>query len=560
MLGESPRSSWLELSTVPDDVILILFSLLDITDLLRCKQVCSRFHRLVETDTSLQYKIELVKSGMVDGPTGPGTLGTGDRLDNLRAYSARLRRGQYVSVQDRSIDSDPDRDEPWERVWSTGASIAYVVLKAGRRELALSVPPVSTSEAVRKGRNVVVPLDEFGRGVLVATDYTQGLLVGVSKHIGDCSDFHIRIGSLKTGRLGHRLAREAVLPTSAFDRYVDHAPADVLALRIYSQYVLLVTFVDRVGPYEFQVSDWMTGTSLVKTIIATAGTPRFTLIDSAHFAVIGSRDSQISVYRFGSDVDQLVSETPLFRLALPGAGVRPAPHMQTVFFFVRDISISLPLPPSGDNPDIPATFAMDPDSAVLVIDFTMMTGVANGNYLVLVPSSPLRAAMRKTYRSLQSNQPLDWGEWGSGALLLHKHDLGSDGSWIYPVAHGRPYGSRMPVLVYPKGNDTTLSQILIIEMDPRASGCVRTVENVEPEGKEPSKGATALLREHIRLDVHGYRLRPKYAVYRGPLMCLPQGVGLDEVVLDEHGVSVLFGGPGDRNTDVICGFQTWALG
>ena len=127
-----------------------------------------------------------MKSGMVDGPTGPGTLGIGDRLDNLRAYNARLRKGDYVSVEDRSIDSDPDQDEPWERVWSTGASIAYVVVKAGRRELALSIPPVSTRKGVRKGHHVVVPLDEFGQGVLVATDYTQGLIVGVSKHIEDC--------------------------------------------------------------------------------------------------------------------------------------------------------------------------------------------------------------------------------------------------------------------------------------------------------------------------------------------------------------------------------------
>ena len=246
------------------------------------------------------------------------------------------------------------------------------------------------------------------------------------------------------------------------------------------------------------------------------------------------------MYRFGSDAGHVVSDTHLFRLALPGAGVRRAPHMQTVFFFVRDISISLPLPPSDDSPDIPATFAMDPNSAVLVIDFSMMTGVANGNYLVLVPSSPLRAAIRKTCRYPQSSQPLDWGEWGGGALLLHKHDLGSDGSWIYPVAHGRPYGSRMPVLVYPKGNDTILSQILIIEMDPRASECVRIAADVDLMEKEPSRGAeTASLREHVRMDVHGYRLKPKYAVYRGPLMSLPPGVGLDEVVVDEHGVSVL---------------------
>ncbi|KAM5533637.1 hypothetical protein V8D89_012685 [Ganoderma adspersum] len=86
-------------------------------------------------DTSLPYKIELVKSStVVDGPIGPGTLGTGERLDNLRAYNARLCNGEYISVD--SDDPDPD-EPPSQRVWSTGASIAYVTRKAGRRELAL---------------------------------------------------------------------------------------------------------------------------------------------------------------------------------------------------------------------------------------------------------------------------------------------------------------------------------------------------------------------------------------------------------------------------------------
>ncbi len=59
------------------------------------------------------------------------------------------------------------------------------------------------------------------------------------------------------------MARETVLLTSVFDRYVQHAPADVHALRIYSQYVFLVVFVDQMGPYEFQVWNWVTGALLM---------------------------------------------------------------------------------------------------------------------------------------------------------------------------------------------------------------------------------------------------------------------------------------------------------
>ena len=125
-----------------------------------------------------------------------------------------------------------------------------------------------------------MPLDEFGPDMLVATDYTQDLLVGVDRRIADCrcssttiavtvnlaqdlddgSDFQVQIGSLGSGTLGHPSAFNAILRLSALDRYVEHQPALASALRIYSEYIFLMTFVDDMGPYELQVQNWMTGT------------------------------------------------------------------------------------------------------------------------------------------------------------------------------------------------------------------------------------------------------------------------------------------------------------
>lgn len=59
------------------------------------------------------------------------------------------------------------------------------------------------------------------------------------------------------------MARNAVLASSIFDQFVQYASADVHALRIYSQYIFLVAYVDQMGPYEFQVWDWITGTPLM---------------------------------------------------------------------------------------------------------------------------------------------------------------------------------------------------------------------------------------------------------------------------------------------------------
>nr|VWP01530.1 Uncharacterized protein [Ganoderma boninense] len=425
---------------VPNDVLLIILSLL---------HVCVRFRRLVQTDVSLQYKIELVKSGMLDGPIGRGTLGTGDRLVHLRAYNARLRNGEYTSVQDGPVDSDPDPhgERTAERVWSTGASLAYVTRKAGRRQLVLSVPPVSRMDGLRM-RNVAVPLAEFEEDMLVATDYNQDLLVGVSRRIDDCSDFQIRVGSLTSGRLGHPLARRALLPTSAFDIYVQHAPADVHALRIYSQYIFLVVFVDQMGPYDFQIWDWRAGTLLMQTIVVSTGTPRFTLIDNEHFAVIGSRDREISIYRIPAAADDPAPGIPEFRLILPGVG--------------------------------------------------------RHGYILLLPTSSLRAAMQSAYVSPQLHPPLRWSEWGSDALLLYQHEVDSEGeSWIYPSKDRRPYGSRMPVLIYPDGFDTTVGKMLIIDMDPSAAKNARGISAAAGESDE-AKAAMASLRKHVRPSLYGH--------------------------------------------------------
>ena len=81
-------------------------------------------------------------------------------------------------------------------------------------------------------------------------------------------------------------------------------------------------------------------------------------------------------------------------------------------------------------------------------------------YILLLPTSSLRAAMQSASVSPQLHPPLRWSEWGSDALLLYQHEVDSEGeSWIYPSKDRRPYGSRMPVLIYPDGFDTAVGKI-----------------------------------------------------------------------------------------------------
>ena len=99
----------LNINDLPIDVLVHIFSLLHGQDIARCIevsrlvlvrssdltgiQVCHCFADLVRSDLYLQYKIELVQSGMVDGHSS--TIPTFEKLQRLREYSSRFRSGRF---------------------------------------------------------------------------------------------------------------------------------------------------------------------------------------------------------------------------------------------------------------------------------------------------------------------------------------------------------------------------------------------------------------------------------------------------------------------------------
>ncbi|KAM5533638.1 hypothetical protein V8D89_012686 [Ganoderma adspersum] len=221
----------------------------------------------------------------------------------------------------------------------------------------------------------------FHKDVLAAgTDCTQDLLVGVSAHIEDYSDFQIRIGSLKDRRLGHPMAREALLPASA----------------------------------------------LTACLVLPS---RFTLIDNAHFAImIEGKDNQISVYRFVADTDRAASPNPQFTLCVPGADVHAVPNKRAEWFFIQDISVSLPLPPAVRRSDsdsysdsLMATFATHEPGLGRALDRPRNGERSGGRHrLLLSPRAGLLApcgdAPRPRFKQLFNKFAvhLATGLWGMG--------------------------------------------------------------------------------------------------------------------------------------------------
>ena len=270
------------------------------------------------------------------------------------------------------------------------------------------------------------------------------------------------------------------------------------------------------------------------------GLPKFALIDGAHIAIISSRESRLSVYCFAPHSDHEPSPYPVCELCLPGAEHGNLKTPPRNFFFIQDLYISPLL--SSRPPTKPQPFELNAESAVVLVDFGTTTGLDSGHYILLVPIFTLQAAVRRAHlQHLRKELAFAWSEWGRDALLLRKEPKSCD-SLIYPVAYGRPCGSRLPILFYPEGINSEKGQVLIIEADHRA---------VRYAHKKTSLGESALLHEsklkdtrsrldcHVRSTLHGHEMPLPFTVYPGPVVSCPEGFEPEEIVLDEGAISIL---------------------
>ncbi|KAI9461008.1 hypothetical protein BJY52DRAFT_1415680 [Lactarius psammicola] len=82
--------SW---SALPVELTFRILSFFDTTELVNFRKINSFFKSLIDETTTLQYRIALFASGMVDGP--PGDLTASERLELLRSYSASWKNIEW---------------------------------------------------------------------------------------------------------------------------------------------------------------------------------------------------------------------------------------------------------------------------------------------------------------------------------------------------------------------------------------------------------------------------------------------------------------------------------
>ncbi|KAI0330058.1 hypothetical protein GY45DRAFT_1303533 [Cubamyces sp. BRFM 1775] len=95
----------MSLLDLPDELIVFIASELNFEDLLRLQQVCSRLHGVVQSDSALQYALELRVAGMIDNPAS--RLVPGERLRILRAKEEAWRSLDLSDRRSIALNHNP---------------------------------------------------------------------------------------------------------------------------------------------------------------------------------------------------------------------------------------------------------------------------------------------------------------------------------------------------------------------------------------------------------------------------------------------------------------------
>ncbi|PIL33378.1 hypothetical protein GSI_03998 [Ganoderma sinense ZZ0214-1] len=556
----------------PDDILLVIFSILDVRDLLSCRQVCWQFSRIIACDMSLQYKMTLALNGLVEPSPSNMTLDLPGRLAGLRKHEAKLHRVKFSLITTRLLNSAAGHVH-WEQIASTSGSIAHVVTKVNGNHMFRVYLPSSLCNG-DCWYNWDAPL--YRPGITtppsrsVAVDPLQDLLV-VAEAVRDSWNVHIRLLSLGSG--GKQPHPSAAVPILQFRTPSMTAglilPEVVLSTRIFAQYVAIVVAGNE-EPEELLVWDWRTGSHCL-TAKADTVCPHLALLDDSHLALARTWSSDIHVYCVGSCSVPvhgtgpwegcILHSKPLCTLSLSG------PPFHDTKWGVEKIFSDMASKRTSDATCYRTSFRALPSSAVVV--FHLTTGSPDHlKKLLILDSSSLRDVFHAAHQSLLETPPpaLPFAQWGSGCLVLgegHK-----PGPYLH-TAHVKPFGSKFVLLSYPASSpadgprtgEPASPRVHVVDINRWVAKRSRALSKCEPESDDGSGGSLLQCWEtgtdldpFVEPLPSGSRL--PFAVYKGPTITFPNGHWPVETIATQSGFSLMFV---DLLNNKPAGFQSWAL-
>ncbi|KAI0061532.1 hypothetical protein BV25DRAFT_1992207 [Artomyces pyxidatus] len=301
-----------------DDVLLEILESLDGRDIVMCKAVCRRLKKVVSETVSLQYKVELFSSGMLDSQHGPHTLTLAERLARLRSYNAAWRCLEWTTcgevlphLQDYSHSADV----------ATSASIYSRRAEDSMQDTIMQQIPSQLRGIPERHTSLLIPAQISDIWSNVYTDAAQDLYVIV---VGAYLGFRCFMRSISSGEdhpLGCGILEviTSLPPRPGFQTSVDICNAQIL-----------ITICGRTSAaFEIILGNWQSGAVLSKQTTSERcgsyvnnGHPKAYFLDDDHILLehlepdaCDCGHSSIQVYTI--DSDDGLGATPSYTFVLP---------------------------------------------------------------------------------------------------------------------------------------------------------------------------------------------------------------------------------------------------
>jgi hypothetical protein len=417
----------LMLTSLPVELILKIFALLDWRTTLVCRGVCKFFRSIAEGERA-QYEIELAVSGMVDGPPSPFT--TSDRLALLKERNAAWESLRWVESQDIPMTDG--------HIWELYGN----VFAQSSMPNVLHFRQLPSKYRKIEEKTWGVALDIHVRDFTM--DPAQDLLVLVEEPSLPSTDIttrsiRIHLRSLTTGDR-HRLAPQPATLRVVHDPDLQNVRA-TYTLQVCDNLLGILISHPEDADSELTIWDWTTG----KVILARSSSEiaTFTFL-SSRFLLVGSvLDSEainIEARLYVFDISQPSSE----RLDL-GADYFCAFLWPKFDFWTSLLTFSIRADPSPvwqPNPEVQLPFSTAPGDRLFIMTVSLVNNGRIASFDMFVPAKTLLSHIEALPTEVRSHE-IEWDKWGPiGTRLMQS--LSHPSPWVCYV-----FGTKFASLVEP---------------------------------------------------------------------------------------------------------------